>query len=66
MLCSDALCLIDNLLLILDRQGLATAIGSIDDQIVIAPYNAGKEKPLYPFCFQLAGQVHRRSQIVFH
>jgi hypothetical protein len=59
VLCRNPFRLVDELLFVLAFQGLAVAVGAIDDQVIVASHHGGEEKPLNSLRLEFAGQIHR-------
>ena len=56
--CGNSLRLVDDSLFVLERQHPPTAIGAIDNKIVVTTHDAREKKPLNALRFEFAGQFH--------
>jgi hypothetical protein len=56
--CGNSFCLVDDLQFVLERQRPPTAVGAIDNQIVITSHGAWEKKPLNSHRFEFAGEFH--------
>ena len=61
--CRNSSCVVDDLQFVLEHQCPPTAVGAIENQVVVSSHNASEEKPLNAFRFEFAGQIHGNGQI---
>jgi len=56
--------LIKHLPFVLERKRLSAAIDAVDDEIVVAAYNAREQETFDPRSDEFSSQFHRSAQIV--
>jgi len=61
--CGNSLRLVDDLLFVSERKCPPTAIGAIDNKVVVTTHDAREKERLNALRFEFAGQFHGRGQI---